>query len=147
MTSLGFAESLNPYEETPADAACVLLGGCLITEKNPFDRMIIGITDGCVIGWKYYDFGTSSGSDRTIHISTEGCGCSGKIHITIDAPDGEEIGCADFGANGGIVSAKVRPISGRHAVFLRAVQSYSGWAADMFKGRELFRLNKIIFTQ
>lgn len=147
MTSLGFAESLNPYEETPADAACVLIGGCLITEKNPFERMVIGITDGCVIGWKYYDFGVSSESERTIFISTEGCGCSGKIHVLIDSPDGEEIGCAEFGANGGIVSAKVRPVSGRHALFLKVEQSYSGWAADMFKGRELFRLNKILFKQ
>ena len=59
----------------------------------------------------------------------------------------EEIGCAQFGENGGILSAKVRPVSGRHALYLKAEQDYTGWSADMFRGRELFRLNKILFMQ
>lgn len=32
-TSLGFADSLNPYEITPADIACVLKGSSFITER------------------------------------------------------------------------------------------------------------------
>ena len=64
-----------------------------------------------------------------------------------DRLDGEEIGCAQFGGYDGILSVKVSPVSGRHALYLKAEQDYTGWSADMFKGRELFRLNKILFMQ
>ncbi|MBQ7980524.1 MAG: family 43 glycosylhydrolase, partial [Oscillospiraceae bacterium] len=37
MTSLGFEESLLPYRQTPAEIACVLRGGCFVTEKNIFE--------------------------------------------------------------------------------------------------------------
>lgn len=62
MTSLGFEDSLNPYEITPADLACVLKGGAFVTEKNVFDRVVTNIQDGSVIGYKYYDFGDDFGS-------------------------------------------------------------------------------------
>lgn len=58
MTSLGFEESLSPYRITPADAACVIKGGtAMVTEKNVFERVVTGITDGTVLGYKYFDFG------------------------------------------------------------------------------------------
>ena len=54
MTSLGFEDSLNPYELTPADTACVLKGSeqLMITEMDAFTRVITNITEGCVMGWK-----------------------------------------------------------------------------------------------
>jgi hypothetical protein len=55
MTSLGFQDALNPYEITPAEIACVLKGGALITEKNVFERVITEIREDCVIDYKYYD--------------------------------------------------------------------------------------------
>lgn len=51
MTSLGFQESLSPYETVPADTACVLKGGALITEKNVFERVITNIQHGCIFCW------------------------------------------------------------------------------------------------
>jgi hypothetical protein len=46
MTSLGFEKSLSPYQITPADIACVLKGGCIITELNIFTRVVTNITNG-----------------------------------------------------------------------------------------------------
>ena len=59
MTSLGFEDSLNPYEQTQADTACVLKGSeqLMITQIDAFTRVITNITEGCVMGWKYFDFG------------------------------------------------------------------------------------------
>lgn len=51
MTSLGFQDALNPYEITPAEIACVLKGGALVTEKNVFERVITEIRENCVIGY------------------------------------------------------------------------------------------------
>lgn len=53
MTSLGFEDSLDPFKPYPADIACVLKGGCFITEKDIFTRSIVNITEGNVIGYKY----------------------------------------------------------------------------------------------
>lgn len=57
MTSLGFEKSLSTYQITPADTACVLKNGCIITELNVFTRVVTNITNGCVIGYRYFDFG------------------------------------------------------------------------------------------
>ena len=53
MTSLGFETSLNPYDITPAEIACVLKGNLFITEHNPFTRVITNIKKNAVIGYKY----------------------------------------------------------------------------------------------
>lgn len=45
MTSLGFEESLSPYDITPAELACVLKGSCLITEKNIMTRTITAFSN------------------------------------------------------------------------------------------------------
>lgn len=78
MTSLGFSDALNPYEETPAELACVLKGGALIAERTPFERVITNIQDGCVMGYKYFDFGADYGS-KTMQLFADvmgfGCAC------------------------------------------------------------------------
>lgn len=145
MTSLGFEESLNPYRITPADTACVLTGGCLITEKNEFERNIIRITNGCVMGWKYFDFGYNSGSNMQLKLRIRGCGCRGKIHVLLDSADGEEIGVAEFGADDSIVTADLTNIQGRHAIFLKAQEGYEGWGAEWLEGRDLFELVSFVF--
>ena len=48
MTSLGFEDGLDPFKPYPADIACVLKGGCFITEKDIFTRSIVNITEGNV---------------------------------------------------------------------------------------------------
>ena len=146
MTSLGFRDSLNPFEVTYADTACVLTGGCMITELDIFTRVITEIRDGGVMGWKYFDFGQDE-DPCSIRIKLRGKGCTGSITIHLDSPDNEPIGTAGFGAGDGIVSAKLEPVQGRHAVYLKAHTGYTGWAAGMFSGRQLFELEKLVFVR
>lgn len=149
MTSLGFSESLSPYQVTPADIACVLKGGCMITEKNVFTRVITGITSGCIIGYKYFDFGEDY-SSRTMefHAVVKGAGCRSKIRILIDNYEtGEEIGCCEVGTDDATVSATVKSVTGRHAVYLVVEDSFGGYFKDMFHGRQLFDLHSFVFTK
>ncbi|MCM1335029.1 MAG: family 43 glycosylhydrolase, partial [Eubacterium sp.] len=96
MTSLGFERSLDPYRETAADTACVLLGGGTITELNPFERVVTNITDGCIMGWRYFDFGSGGDGEMKLLLKLGGRGCRGKIRILLDRADGAEIGAAEF---------------------------------------------------
>lgn len=148
MTSLGFEESLNPYRVTEADIACVLKGGAFITEKNVFDRVITGITAGCVIGYKYYDFGDDF-SSRTMEFSAQinGLGGDCKLHIMIDGEDGEEIGVCTIGHDSGTVNAVVKNITGRHSVFFKVTTDYTGWTAGFFENRHLFELKRFVFMK
>ena len=75
MTSLGFEDYLNPYKITMADTACVLLNGGMITEIDEFERIITKITDGTVMGWKYFEFGQDTGSEAVVKLKVRGCGC------------------------------------------------------------------------
>lgn len=145
MTSLGFEEALDPYEITPADIACVLKGGATIIEKNVFERVIINITDGCEIGYKYYDFGDDfTGKDMEFSADIIGCGCDCTVHIFADD---EEIGSFDVGRNGGIITCPVKCVTGRHAVYLKVSSPYSGWTGEYFKARDLFNLRSFVFMK
>ena len=53
-TSLGFETSLNPYQITDADIACILTGGAFVTERNVFSRVIRNITTETVIGYRVF---------------------------------------------------------------------------------------------
>ncbi|MBE6754131.1 MAG: xylan 1,4-beta-xylosidase [Ruminococcaceae bacterium] len=147
-TSLGFSESLNPYKVTPADIACVLKGGALITERNVFDRFITGITEDCVIGYKYYDFGEDY-SSKTMEFSAlvGGLGCDCTLHIHLDSEDGEELGSVKIGHDSGTVETVVKAVTGRHAIFFRVTTDYTGWMGDYFKGRPLFELKAFVFMK
>ncbi len=148
MTSLGFQESLNPYEITPGEIACVLKGGALITEKNVFERVITNIQDGCVMGYKYYDFGQDT-SSKTMEFAmlVNGCGCDCDVHILLDREDGEEIGCVHVGLDSGVVQTIVKAVTGRHAVFLKVTTNYTGWQGQWFTGRALFELKQFVFMK
>lgn len=145
MTSLGFAESLNPYDITPADIACVLKGKAFITEKNVFERVVTNIHDGDVMGYKYFDFGNDY-SSKTMEFSARinGMGCDCHMHIFADD---EEIGVCDIGHGSGIVRTVVKNVTGRHAVYFKISTDYSGWTADFFKDRNLFELIEFIFEK
>lgn len=146
MTSLGFEESLSPYRETPADIACVLKGTAFITEKNLLERVVTNITDGCVIGYKYFDFGEDF-SSKTFGFAARigGCGCDCALHILIDSEDGTEIGCCPIGHDDALVRTRVSIVTGRHALFFKITTGYTGWTADYFKGRSLFELKSFVF--
>ncbi|MDR3593732.1 family 43 glycosylhydrolase [Clostridium sp.] len=149
MTSLGFEESLLPYNFVPADLACVLKGECFITERNIFERPVINIKAGSIIGFKYFDFGQDY-SSRTMEFSAKirGCGSKGKMKILIDDySNGEEIGSCDIGADDRIINAVVKCITGRHSVYLVFEESYNGWdwARDNFKDRPICELDGFVF--
>lgn len=150
MTSQGFENSLNPYFITESDIACVLIGGCFITEKNVFDRVITNITENCVIGYKYFDFGIDY-SSKTMDFAAEivGMGCDAHLHILIDGYDegSTEIGVLDIGHDSGNFTTKVKAVTGKHAVYFKVTTDYRGWTADYFKNRPLFELKKFVFMK
>ncbi|MGN0166124.1 MAG: family 43 glycosylhydrolase [Lachnospiraceae bacterium] len=148
MTSLGFEESLNPYETTPADIACYLTGGCLITERDVFTRPVTNITDGCVIGYKYYDFGMDySSKTMEFAVKIRGNGSKAVIHIHIDSPEGELIGDCYTDTSDGVFSTVVKAVTGRHALFFVIERNFGGWFKDMTDGRHLFELENFIFIK
>jgi hypothetical protein len=148
MTSLGFQDSLNPYEITDADIACVLKGGAFVTEKNVFERVITNIQAGTVIGYKYYDFGEDD-SSKTMEFAMQvnGCGCDCDVHILLDGEDGEELGQLHVGLGGGTLNAVVKAVTGRHAIYFKVTTDYSGWMGEMFKNRCLFELKQFVFMK
>jgi hypothetical protein len=151
MTSLGFEESLNPYRVTEADTACVLTGSdsLMITQLDTFTRVITNVTEGCTMGWKYFDFGEDfTGGSMELVIKMIPRGCSGKIHIFIDSPtEGEEIGVAEFGTGDSVVTAVTHLVTGRHALYLKAEDGHTGWAKENFAGRQLFDLVSFVFRK
>ena len=149
MTSLGFEDALNPYRLTPAEIACVLKGGCFIIEKDIFDRRITRITDGCIIGYKYFDFGQDFTGDKlTMALDIGGMGTNCRVHVLLDDyENGEEIGVFDIGTHDGVYKTKVKHLTGRHAIFLRCEQTVEGWMADYFKDKPLFELKGFTFMK
>ncbi len=148
MTSLGFEESLSPYEITQAEIACVLKGGAFVTEYNVFSRVVAGIKDGAVIGYKYFDFGEDY-SSRTMEfaVKTRGCGCDSVLHIVLDTEDGKEIGSCAIGRDGGVVCSVVEAVTGKHALYFVVTTGYEGWTGNYFSGRNLFELEEFVFMK
>jgi len=149
MTSLGFQDSLNPYEITAADIACVLKGGATVTEKNIFDRVITEIKEDSVIGYKYYDFGTDF-SSKTMEFAMQvnGLGLDSDVHILLDSEDGEEIGCVHVGPDGGTICTVVKAVTGRHAIFFKVTTNYPrDWAAEQLRKRPMFELKQFVFMK
>lgn len=149
MTSLGFEDALNPYRLTPAEIACVLKGGCFIIEKDIFDRRITRITDGCIIGYKYFDFGQDFTGDKlTMALDIGGMGTNCRVHVLLDDyENGEEIGVFDIGTHDGVYKTKVKHLTGRHAIFLRCEQTVEGWMAQYFQDKPLFELKGFTFMK
>ena len=149
MTSLGFEQSLSPYQMIPADIACVLKGGAFITEKNAFERVITNIKDSCVIGYKYFDFGEDFDS-RTMEFAAlvNGCGCDCVVHIRIDGQDGTEIGNCRVGKDSGYIHTIVNAVTGRHSLFFIISTEYAeGWSGESFRKRGLFELRAFTFMK
>lgn len=149
MTSLGFEESLNPYLITPAEIACVLKGGCLITEKDSYTRPVTGIQNRAVIGYKYFDFGQDySSKTMEFSVNVRGTGCKSIIHILLDNDQsGEEIGCCPIGFHDGEYKVRVKNVIGRHAIYFRVECDYSGWNKEAFHNRNLLDLISFVFKK
>ncbi|SDA21618.1 Carbohydrate binding module (family 6) [Ruminococcus sp. YE71] len=150
MTSLGFEKSLDPYRQTPAEIACVLTGGCFVTERDIFTRPVVGIKDGCVLGYKYFDFGDDyTGDSMTAAFKVRGTGMNSRLHIRIDDRAGEDIGVAEIGTSDGVYRTKVKNVTGRHAVYLVADDKLDkeDWMTHFFEGRALFELEEFVFMK
>lgn len=149
MTSLGFEEALDPYKLTPAEIACVLKGGCYITEKDIFTRTVTNITNGCIIGYKYFDFGQDfTGDPMQIAFRIKGMGTKCTIRILIDSYlDGTEIGSCDIGTADGVYKAYLQNLTGRHAVYFIAEHNVTNWSKDYFDNKQLFELVDFVFLK
>ena len=148
MTSLGFADALDPYEVTPADIACVLKGGCFVTERDVFTRCVTNIKGGCVLGYKYFDFGADhSMSEMTCSFRVKSSGMRAEVHILLDSEDGEELGICLTGTQDGVYETKIRPVTGRHSLFFRIENPCRGWSAGMFQDRQLLELEAFVMTR
>lgn len=149
MTSLGFEDSLNPYQITPAEIACVLTGGCFITEKDIFTRAITEITDGCVMGYRYFDFGKDfTGDELTLALNVKGMGVKCRLRARLDDPEnGPEIGVCAIGTGDGVYKMKTTPVIGRHALYLIAENKMEGWTGQFFQNRRLFELQSFAFLK
>ncbi len=148
MTSLGFSKALNPYDITKAEIACVLTGGCFITERNIFSRPITAIRHDAVMGYKYFEFGEDDSSKTMkLVLRTNGLGCDSKVHVHIDAADGPEIGTVDIGHDSGVYESVVDAVTGRHALYLVVESTAAGWFKESFDGRHLFELEEFVFIK
>lgn len=149
MTSLGFEESLNPYKITPAEIACHITGSGMITEKNSFERPVVDIKHGTVLGYKYFDFGEDfSMNTMTASVLVKGSGCKSKITVIADDPDsGEVLGEIPIGLSDGEYSGRIKKLNGRHAIFFRIDHAYHGWIKEVFEQRSLFDLLSFVFKK
>lgn len=149
MTSLGFEDSLSPYEITTADTACVLMGGCFITQKNLFERVITGITYGSVMGWKYFDFGEDySSHTMLLHLRIHGTGCNSIVHVLLDHYEtGSEIGTIKMGPDSGVYTGEMTLVTGRHAIFFCIEEIERNFFHDMLRGRAVFELQEFVFEK
>ncbi len=149
MTSLGFEDALNPYRITPADICCVLTGKGYITELDKFTRVVAGITEGTVLGYKYFEFGEDySSKTMLLHLKVSGSGCYSHVRVMADDPvNGRELGVVDVGMGDGICTGAVEVLTGRHAIYFVMQDDYTGWSKGYFEGRELFRLEAFFFEK
>lgn len=148
MTSLGFADTLNPYRETPAELACVLLNGATIYEKDLFTRVVGSITNGSVIGYKYFDFGKDNGNSYLkLKLKVRGQGLISKLRVCLDKEGLEEIGSCQIGVGDGVVSCEVKMLEGKHPIFFHCDGIYEGWVGDGVRSRSLFELESFVFVK
>ena len=152
MTSLGFEDSLDPFKPYPADIACVLKGGCFITEKDIFTRSIVNITEGNVMGYKYFDFGGDfSSKTMKIALKVRGMGTVAKVVVYADDYENSEpIGYVDIGTGDGVYTGVVKSLTGRHSIYFVPTafsDELADWIAGYFKNKPLFELEEFVFMK
>ncbi len=148
MTSLGFEKSLDPYKITPAEIACVIKGGCYITEKDIFTRVITNIKDGDIFGYKYFDFGEDyTGDSLTIAMKVRGMGVKCKVKVLLDDENGEELGELEIGTGDGVYTAKLKNVTGRHALYFKAYHGIEGWTKPYFDIKPLLEVEEYVIMK
>ena len=131
QTSLGFETSLNPYQFTPADIACVFRGGSYVTELDKVTHSVKGNRNGCVVGYKYFDFGDTilSSQSTLFTLQFRDAEISGQVEVWLGDPEGggEKLGTVpvkgEKPAEGAWreTSVPVRNLSGLHGVYFKFI--------------------------
>lgn len=149
MTSLGFEDALDPYKPTKAEIACVLRGELFITEKDIFTRVITNIHNGDVFGYKYYDFGDDfTGDSMTLAMKVRGMGVRSKVTVYADEVDEEnELGTLEIGTGDGVYRSKLKPLTGRHALYFKAEHGIEGWTKPSFDSKMLFEAEEFVIMK
>ena len=121
----------------------------MVTDQDPFTRMITNIRTGAVIGYKYFDFGEDyTTGNMTFTVQVRGAGCASSIHILLDDDrNGKEIGCCEIDRHDGVYQAPVEKVTGRHAVYFVVKHNYEGWFKDCFDQRNLFDMLSFVFVK
>lgn len=123
MTSMGFSRGLDPFQNTPADVACILTGGNLVTEFDPRTRAVIGNRAGSVMGYRTFEFKSSLPTQLEVEFRPRGT--AGTLEVWQDevGGKGQQIGSLAIpeGANDAwqTNAIDVRPTGGRHDLFFR----------------------------
>jgi hypothetical protein len=113
---------------------------------------VVNITNGCVVGFRYFDFGEDF-SSKTMEFSAKvrGCGSGGQVRIYIDDwKDGMEIGRCEIGPDDGIIHSVVRCVTGRHALYFVFEDKYGdvvAWAKGSFENRPVCELEGFVFSK
>ena len=115
-------------------------------------RPIVNIFSGAVIGYKYFDFGEdNSDSTMLVFVKLRGQGANCKIDVVADDYDnGEVLGTIDVGTADGVYKARIKKLTGRHAVYFKITTDYTSlpeWQANYFKDRALFELCEFVFMK
>ena len=128
QTSLGFQTSLDPYQITDADIACVLMGGSYITEVDKQTHPVINNKNGSIIGYKCFDFGQlTAGQGTTFSVDVRDGASSGKMEVWIDGVGGlgRQIGTVSIqkperaDQTWREITIPVSDVIGRHAVYFK----------------------------
>ena len=129
MTSLGFEDKLDPYRTWSAHYACVLTGGNYITEFDRDTHPVVNNREGSVVGFKYFDFGTTTAGEKLIFTAAIHATGPGRITVFSGAADkakgGIELGSAIIASHGEHptdwqkITVEIPAPSGRQAIFVR----------------------------
>lgn len=125
MTTQGVGGPISPSIRMEAYRACKLSGHLMPVVRRPEHDLPIeylaSIRQGDAAWWKYYDFDAER-VNRFV-CKTWSKNLEADIEIRLDAPDGELIGTCHLkpsqeGTAYAIHTAKIKPITGEHAVVL-----------------------------
>ena len=147
MTSLGFSEALNPYEETPAHRACVLRRGGMVKYLNEFHTVLDELRDKTVAGYKYFDFGADdSATHLELVMELKGLGEMGRVTVHLDDADSAPSGEGVFSGDDQLLRIRLNCITGRHAVYFafHDDRTQMSWGLH---DRCLTRLERFVFRK
>lgn len=125
MTTQGVGGLIDPTLRMDAARACLMSGNVYVTDRRPSSDIVVeylaDIRNGDTATWRYFDFSNKKTTSFTC--KTWGNNAAGTIEIHLDKADGELIGTCEIkemkdSVAYSIHSAKIKSVSGKHAVVL-----------------------------